>query len=240
MPAGSQKKGSRTSRFRPVLRRPLFILQIYDDDGEGYESVRLRENEIVIGRREGDIRIPHDSVMSSEHARLYYESGELNLEDLGSANGTFVRLDGPKCLADGDEILLGSHRFRFVLNEQPATAPEEKSSDPNTTMVWGAGGKTKRLASELVEIDCARGDGRRHPLIAPVETLGSARPESTLVFPDDEFMYSAHATITRTEQGLVLEDQDSLNGVWIRLRSQMPLVDGSKFMLGEQVFGVKT
>jgi hypothetical protein len=54
------------------------------------QSLRLRSEEAIVGRREGcDVRIPSHSV-SRRHCRLSFREDLLTVEDLASSNGTFV------------------------------------------------------------------------------------------------------------------------------------------------------
>lgn len=54
-------------------------------------SVDITEMDAVVGREAGDAQVvvPHQSV-SSKHARIRFADGRFLIEDLGSANGTFV------------------------------------------------------------------------------------------------------------------------------------------------------
>src|SRR5437016_5702646 len=105
-----------TVTYRPVHRPPMSILCVFHDGREDGEWVPLRKDKVVIGRSEGDIVIPHDAMMSGRHAEISREviKGGFRwfLTDLKSRNGTFVRVaDTP--IQHGQEILLGSRRFRF-------------------------------------------------------------------------------------------------------------------------------
>ena len=51
------------------------------------------------GPREGDIVFSEDEFMSRRHAQFSYRNGRGRLEDLGSSNGTFLRLRGPQASA---------------------------------------------------------------------------------------------------------------------------------------------
>jgi pSer/pThr/pTyr-binding forkhead associated (FHA) protein/S1-C subfamily serine protease len=65
--------------------------------------------ELVIGRQDADLLLDHPQV-SRRHAVVRAIDGELEVEDLGSANGTFVnggRVDEPQRLCPGDEIAIG-------------------------------------------------------------------------------------------------------------------------------------
>jgi serine protease Do len=65
--------------------------------------------ELVIGRQDADLLLD-DPQVSRRHAVVRAIEGELEVEDLGSANGTFVngaRVDEPQRLCHGDEIAIG-------------------------------------------------------------------------------------------------------------------------------------
>ena len=65
--------------------------------------------ELIVGRQDADLLID-DPQASRRHAVVRAIDGQLQVEDLGSANGTFVngaRVDGPQSLRHGDEIGIG-------------------------------------------------------------------------------------------------------------------------------------
>lgn len=66
--------------------------------------------ELVLGREGVDVVID-DPEISRRHAAFHVQGGEVEVEDLGSLNGTFVngtRLEGRVRLAAGDVVTLGS------------------------------------------------------------------------------------------------------------------------------------
>ncbi len=65
-----------------------------------------------LGRERGDILFPEDGYVSGLHARLHDEGGKMMLTDVGSSNGTFVRLGAPRVVAAGSLILMGQQLFR--------------------------------------------------------------------------------------------------------------------------------
>ena len=68
------------------------------------------EQEIVIGREDTDIAIDDDE-MSRRHAVVRRHANRLQVEDLGSTNGTFVdgtRIAEPTLLGGGAEIKVGT------------------------------------------------------------------------------------------------------------------------------------
>src|SRR5947209_14794544 len=105
-----------TAVFRP-LRRPLMAyLCILDDGSEDGEWIRLCNDKTVLGRNDGDILFGDDSMVSNRHAEIarVNEGGRQSwyLTDLDSTNGTYVRVS-EALLRDGQELLLGSRRYRF-------------------------------------------------------------------------------------------------------------------------------
>lgn len=57
-----------------------------------------------------------------------------------------------------------------------------------------------------------------------------------LVFPDDPFVSPKHANFFYRSQKLVVRDEDSLNGVYVRVRGSVEIGPGDFFLAGEQVF----
>lgn len=84
----------------------------------GSRDLPLFEGPNLIGRDpECEVRIPSHRV-SRRHARISIAGEHAALEDLGSKNGTAVRMnpvETPTVLADGDSILLGEEPVMFLL-----------------------------------------------------------------------------------------------------------------------------
>jgi NHLM bacteriocin system ABC transporter ATP-binding protein len=83
---------------------------------------------VAIGRaKENDLRL-FDPSVSRRHARLFFQAGQVILQDLGSANGTLVNghlLTTPLALQPGDRVQLGEFEFSFETsedNQEPAVA----------------------------------------------------------------------------------------------------------------------
>jgi pSer/pThr/pTyr-binding forkhead associated (FHA) protein len=65
-----------------------------------------------VGRERGDILFPEDGYVSGLHGRIYPEGGKVYLLDVGSSNGTFVRIQGSTAIPSGTLLLLGQQLFR--------------------------------------------------------------------------------------------------------------------------------
>lgn len=74
---------------------------------------------LTVGRDNADLSFPQDRFMSGKHLRFEVAaSGHIQVIDVGSLNGTFVRVTRlPTRLHRGDEILVGSMLFRVDLDE---------------------------------------------------------------------------------------------------------------------------
>jgi hypothetical protein len=78
-------------------------------------------------------------------------------------------------------------------------------------------------------------EGLSYQLNAEQHVVGKG---GQLVFPDDPFVSPKHANFFYRNGTLVVRDEGSLNGVYIRVRGSVPIVPGDHFLAGEQVFRV--
>jgi len=67
---------------------------------------------IHLGRERGDIVFPEDGYVSGLHCRVHSEVGHVFLTDLGSSNGTFVRVSNESYVPRGTFVLMGQQLFR--------------------------------------------------------------------------------------------------------------------------------
>jgi pSer/pThr/pTyr-binding forkhead associated (FHA) protein len=80
----------------------------------GHRDVRhLIGEEVVLGREEGDIVYRDDAFMSRRHAAITWDGKRALLTDLGSSNGTFVRMTGPTSIKHGDHVRMGDQLMRI-------------------------------------------------------------------------------------------------------------------------------
>jgi pSer/pThr/pTyr-binding forkhead associated (FHA) protein len=83
--------------------------------GLGRDLYHLSRTEIALGREHADLVFTDDEFLSRRHAQLTFLKGKPVLQDLGSSNGTYVRLRAPQVLVPGDMIRLGDQLLRFEL-----------------------------------------------------------------------------------------------------------------------------
>lgn len=75
----------------------------------------LQTPDVFLGRERGDILFPRDGFVSGSHAVLSDRNGRSFLKDLGSSNGTFVKVKHETPLRNGDLFLLGRNLLRVHL-----------------------------------------------------------------------------------------------------------------------------
>jgi pSer/pThr/pTyr-binding forkhead associated (FHA) protein len=241
--AEGQQKNDAAQPFRPVFRPPVAVLEICDDGRDEGESIRIRGESLTIGRANADVLIAHDSQISSTHARisrrLVQGSYQWFLTDLNSTNGTFIRV-AKVTLADGQFILLGSHRYLFRAAQLPATLPEPAEGSRNQTRGWQqiAPVEMGRLTPALVRLH-PEGTEQPYRLDRDDMVLGQSSDACQLVIADDPAVSSVHARIRRNEEGrFVIENMNSRNGVWLAI-SEQRLQNNAHFQLGEQRFRLR-
>jgi pSer/pThr/pTyr-binding forkhead associated (FHA) protein len=229
--------------YRPTCRPPGALLVILDDGSRTHgEHVRLRADRTVLGRSNGDVLVPHDGLMSTQHAEIIREMdrGRFRwfLRDMSSTNGTFVR--GYKfTLKHDQELVIGAGRYRYRQAQQVQPAGDaDPPAQHNSTMGWQAvtPADVAQMFPSLVEQLPSGENGRVFALKETRLALGSDASKCALAIDNDPFVSGLHATISQTNNGRwVIQDAGSTNGVWLRIRS-IPIDSNCEFQLGEQRF----
>jgi hypothetical protein len=68
---------------------------------------------IAIGREIGEITFPQDGYVSGRHCRVVGDDTGIYLEDLGSSNGTYMRVRTGQVLPFGSLVLIGQKLFQL-------------------------------------------------------------------------------------------------------------------------------
>ena len=116
------------------------------------QEVELTKPRMTIGRHpSNDIVIAHRAV-SSQHAAITVSASDIQVEDLGSTNGTFVNGQriARQTLMDRDVIKVALHTLSYVAGNTVAAAP---------------------VAS--IEVMNGPNQGKKLTLLKPLTTLGS-------------------------------------------------------------------
>jgi len=181
----------------------------------------------LCGRSSGDLRFADDPTVSPEHARFTLRGDALFVEDLGSTNGTFVRLRAPRSLAAGDEIRLG----RQVLRVEAIPRPVEGAG----ARPWGSADPGYR--ARLTQVLEGGGAGEVFPLRRGENAIG--REVGQVCFPSDRYVSARHARIDISDAGLVLSDLASSNGTFVRIAGSAQVIAGDQVLVGMQLLRIE-
>jgi pSer/pThr/pTyr-binding forkhead associated (FHA) protein len=209
-------------------------LSLLGESGEVVQNYTLDRGEAVIGRGEADIRFEHDHFMSPLHARLELREGQLCLRDLGSRNGTWLFIEQPTKLTDGDLVLVGSQLLRFRRLGYPGPHPPEADS-------------TRRMGSTVPTVDIAvmeqlRADGSCRDIyhLSPGRTIMIGREGGDWLFPYDATMSGRHAEIRSEDSEFYVHDANSRNGVAMSVKGERTVKRGQRLLIGDQIFRVES
>lgn len=90
------------------------LLQILEDGRTG--EIRLLTGDACnLGREQGEIVFPTDGFISGSHCQFYQGSSSVEVKDLGSSNGTYVRVRETAVVKHGDFLLVGNQMLRVEI-----------------------------------------------------------------------------------------------------------------------------
>lgn len=209
-------------------------LALLDERGEVATVFTLERGEAVIGRGDADIRFGDDSYMSPLHARVEMREGTLWLRDLGSRNLSWVFVDEPTRLADGDMILIGSQVLRF----RRLGFPGPYSTDADATRRMGS----LTPSADVAVLEQLRPDGSVRDVLhlSPGRSIVAGRESGDWLFPYDQTMSGRHAEIRSEDSEFFVHDVGSRNGVAVAVRGEKTLKSGQRVLLGDQILRVES
>ncbi|HVH67777.1 MAG TPA: FHA domain-containing protein [Gemmatimonadales bacterium] len=214
-------------------KRTAVTLVLLDDLGAAVQRFERATPDTTIGRQDGDIRFPEDVFLSPLHTKISWERDALMVRDLGSRNGTWVFLEAPHRLADGDLLLIGSQVIRFRRLGYPGPHPPDADS-------------TRRMGSLIPSADIAsltqlRTDGSARDVIqlSPGRDIVIGREQGDWIFPYDPSMSARHALVRSEDADFVVMDANSRNGIAIAARGDMSLVHGSRILVGDKLLRIE-
>ena len=95
-------------------RNPFRLIQVLRGGDTGL-AFHGDDGVISLGREGNDINFPDDPFISGHHAQVSVAEGRLNLTDLGSKNGTFLKVNGESQLEHGDYVFMGQQLLRVEI-----------------------------------------------------------------------------------------------------------------------------
>jgi pSer/pThr/pTyr-binding forkhead associated (FHA) protein len=219
---------ARADAVAPVPARiaPQGHLTLIRPDGTEGGVCPLHEGANLIGRGQGPL-FDADPYLSPRHAEFLLGESGLEVRDLNSLNGIFVRITDEEPLESGDSFRIGQELLRFDAINQPTPLEDgtEIIGTPNPGY-WG------RL-SVVVGRDL---DGPAFPLFD--ETANIGRERGNILFPEDGYVSGAHCQLSVREGRVFLKDLGSSNGTFLRVRETRVVQSGSLMLMGQQLFRI--
>jgi hypothetical protein len=112
--SAAAERGVTLDEVADVLHEAVAELVPVNPKGAAPVRCPLSLSEVYLGRTKGAYTFPDDKLMSRSHARILQRAEDFILEDLGSRNGTFVKVRRTAPLAVNGMVLLGNQLLRAV------------------------------------------------------------------------------------------------------------------------------
>ncbi len=205
---------------------------VINEDGSDGATHPLRAGTNSLGRRGTDVVFTDDVYLDEHHANVSIEGDMVTIHDNQSVNGTFIRITEPALIEHGDMFRLGQELLRYEdgdRTEQIVGRPRDGTEllgGPLPEGTWG----------RLVQLMTPEVDGNSWLLSGRFVTMGRERGDIT--FPGDGYVSGRHATLTRRSGALYLEDLDSSNGTYVRIKGSAAVFDGDLLLMGQQLFRI--
>lgn len=193
------------------------------------EAFSISQKNNIIGRDQGDILFPDSSYISQKHTKIYHHQDKVILEDLGSMNGTYLKLRKPYLLKDKDIFSIGKQIFQFRL-----VAKVEKSIVPDRKT--GAFSLANAMPQAKLVYFIEQGG---YDITILQSTIILGRDVGNIVFINDNTLSSQHVSISLSQNGYILQDMNSKSGTWIRITKPSIIKNGDMFRVGEHIFLLK-
>lgn len=152
---------------------PTLVVRLPDGTENEHEIV----GELKLGRQQGCEVLLTEGGVSRTHARVFTEAGGVFIEDLGSANGTFVdgeRIAEPTALTPQSEVILGDYTLSLKAGPSKSTGARRaaRPAGAEAAMPVGAEGGGARATRALPSIKAKPAGGS-----APAAGAGPRRPK---------------------------------------------------------------
>jgi pSer/pThr/pTyr-binding forkhead associated (FHA) protein len=146
------------------------------------------------------------------------------------ADSNANELSCPKC---ANQIPLG-YQFCGRCGEKISSSPFVTSSTtPPSSSVQAKNQKISDAPAKLVLMLPNGEDGGSYPLKKDITEIG--RTKGNILFLDDQYISPLHATFQFKDNQLYVKNENSINGIFVQLRTPINLNHGDVILLGKQL-----
>jgi len=211
-----------------------FTLQILDQHGQWRDWGPIHANGLNVGRAKNSAEFPGLSSMAVRHMKFRYEKSGLEVEDLGSINGVYLKVTKPVELCDGMRFRVGNQTIEFHAAGPFDPVPPTMGEDGEEYC--------SRDLEPLAFLDLIRPNGQpglRFPITRPdVTIIGREGPTAHIALPSDNSVSGTHARVVRTDGKFFLEDMKSRNGTFVHVLGASKVAGGDVILAGLVLFRV--
>lgn len=197
-----------------------FVVRILLPEGDR-RTVEVGSRPMVIGSGVDELGLTGDPRLQRAEATLCVEGGRLCVDTIPDAAGIYRRIRDEEYLSDDDVVLLGDIAARF--HHLPPGEPVDGGRQV-------LGGGANAACGRLTFLRRDGSDGPVHDLPAGKTILG--RTDGHVNFPNDSRLSRRHARFFASDQGVTIEDLDSRNGTYLRVRGKRHLEIGDALRVG--------
>jgi thioredoxin reductase/pSer/pThr/pTyr-binding forkhead associated (FHA) protein/ferredoxin len=102
----------------------------YDSSGRRLGKYELKAATTMFGRQSPDVTIaPEDGSLSRRHLAAMVHEGRVSVKDLGSGNGTYIKVVGDMALSHGDRLHISRQVLQFSDERQTARPKADVAVD---------------------------------------------------------------------------------------------------------------
>ncbi len=113
--AAAAATGTAIMEVASIIKEPVAELVAVNAQGVDENSrFPLLDQEVTWGRNRGTYIFPEDGFMSRAHAKVYQRGDSFFLEDVGSRNGTFIKVRGRSPVPVGATVLVGGQLLKIA------------------------------------------------------------------------------------------------------------------------------
>lgn len=208
---------------------PLAHLIMVKPDGTAGEKVPLFDGPNTIGRNTEFPVLQNDACLSPDHAVFTVSNDSVEIQDLESINGVYYRITAPTVITPGDYLRIGREVF---LLQAPSGFPKDDSLPSDVGSSLGEiYGRVARISGPENKASYA------FVLWKNEHTIGRERGDVTI--PDDGFVSGLHARIYREGDDVWLEDLQSSNGTYLRIKGSRTVPNNTLLLMGQQPYRLK-
>lgn len=206
---------------------PKFVVRLLLPEGDK-RLIEVSSERLRLGSGLDEVGLAGDPRVGSAEGWLWADEGRLWVETAPGSQGIYRRIQGEETLQDGDVVLMGDIAALY----------ERAPDSPRLGDASVLGGAANTPVGRLWFLRRDGSPGPAHDLPAGKTILG--RTDGHLNFPHDSRLSRRHLRFYAVEDKVTVEDLDSRNGTYLRVRRKTALDAGDALRVGSAGIQVRS